>query len=122
MLTLLNTRLIRLLPRNEKTPYRSSCILGFHVVGSAQVISIRDQENYQVLEYVTLYCDSLSASAVTNQKGQVEISHFSGSKSIKIRIIGFEQQILSFEEIVAANFQIFMTPSEISLDHLIISE
>ena len=96
-------------------------ILSLHVDGFTQVISIKDQENYQALEYVTLYCDSLSLSAVTNQKGQVEISHFSQSKKIEIRIIGFEQQILSFEEIVAANFQIFMVPSEISLDHLIIS-
>ena len=96
-------------------------ILGLYFVGSAQVISIKDQENYQALEYVTLYCDSLSLSAITNQKGQVEISHFSKAKTIEIRIIGFEQQILSFEEIIAANFQIFMVPSEISLDHLIIS-
>ncbi|MBL4623668.1 MAG: TonB-dependent receptor [Flavobacteriales bacterium] len=96
-------------------------IVCFQSIGVSQVITIKDQENYQALEYVTLYCDSPAAAAVTNQKGQADVSRFIEAKKIEIRMIGFEKQVLSFEEISKKGFEIFMVPSEISLDRLIIS-
>ncbi|MBL4652988.1 MAG: TonB-dependent receptor [Flavobacteriales bacterium] len=95
--------------------------VSFQFVGFSQKISIKDQENYQPLEYVTLYCDTTSASAVTDSKGQAEISAFKGAKEIIIRSIGFEKLVISYAKISKNGFEIYMVPSAISLDHLVIS-
>ncbi len=87
----------------------------------AQIITILDRENYQPLEFVTLYCDTPDASAVTNQNGKAEITHFKKAKTIEIRRVGFETEVVSYKEIARKDYQLYMTSSEISLDHVIIS-
>jgi hemoglobin/transferrin/lactoferrin receptor protein len=87
----------------------------------AQIITIKDKENYQPLDLVTLSSQAPSASAITNIKGQAEVSAFKGSALIEIRLLGYETARKSYAEMEKAGFLIYLNQSAISLDQVIIS-
>jgi hemoglobin/transferrin/lactoferrin receptor protein len=87
----------------------------------AQVISIKDKENHQPLELVTLSSQSPVASAITNVKGQADIMAFKGSSMVEIRLLGYEPLKMSYTELEKAGFHVTMSQSMISLDQVIVS-
>ena len=65
----------------------------------AQLITIKDKENHQPLELVTISSEHPQASAITNARGQADITSFRGSALIEIRILGYIPVIKSYLEL-----------------------
>lgn len=87
----------------------------------AQVITIKDLETLQPLEMVTLSSSQPEAFATTNARGQVDIAPFSGAKVIQIRFIGYKTESLSYEQLLQRGPDIYLQPSNISLDQVVVS-
>lgn len=100
-------------------------ILGLLLAGGisshAQVVTIRDMESYQPLELVTLSSKTPEASAVTDARGQADISAFRGSEQIEIRMIGFTPQKRSFADLERSQFEVYLVQSNVSLDQVVIT-
>jgi hemoglobin/transferrin/lactoferrin receptor protein len=87
----------------------------------AQTITITDQQTKRPLEGVLLMSESPQAIAVTNAKGQADISAFIKSEMIQIRSLAYKTQFLSFSQITNSNFNIEMEPTSLILDQVVIS-
>lgn len=90
-------------------------------VSFAQMVYLSDLENHLPIEGVELFCDSLQASAITNSKGQVDISAFKGGETIFIRLLGYKPQVLSYAQIQSANCKIALDQTSLHLDEVIVS-
>ena len=86
-----------------------------------QTILVRDKQNLQPLELVTIFSNNPSHSTVTNRTGQTSINEFSGLDSIYFRLIGYETLLLSYNEIKKLDFEVLMNQSEMSLDEVVVS-
>jgi hemoglobin/transferrin/lactoferrin receptor protein len=91
------------------------------LLGNSQIITIKDKENHQPLEMVTLSSETPKVSVITNTKGQADITPFKGSSHIEIRILGYSPVIKSFEDLEESGFQVYMDQTAISLDQVVIS-
>jgi len=91
------------------------------VLSFGQQITIKDQVTRQPIEFVTLYSQSTSQSAITNIKGQADLSGFQGATDIVIRIMGYQSKTMSFEEIEAIDFVLFLEQSEFHIDGVVVS-
>lgn len=87
----------------------------------AQLITIKDKENYQPLELVTLSSENPPVSTITNARGQADISAFKNTAKIDIRLLGYESIAISYPDLEKAGFHVYLTPSIISLDQVIVS-
>lgn len=92
-----------------------------NILINAQTVTVRDRENYQPLELVTFASQDPPASAITNARGQADLSAFNGSAVIEIRMMGYKVKRLSFLEIQNKAFQVFLEQSAISLDQVVVS-
>lgn len=88
---------------------------------SAQVITITDQETQTPLELVTLLSHAPEAFAITNAQGQVNISGFEGAETIEIRMLGYETQVKSYDELSSAGFRLSLTSTDINMDEVVIA-
>ncbi len=87
----------------------------------AQTVIVRDRENHQPLELVTLSSQDPPASVITNARGQADITPFFGALKIEIRMMGYETLLMSYESLQKSGYQVFMFQSAISLDQVVIS-
>lgn len=87
----------------------------------AQLITIKDKENYQPLELVTLSSENPPVSTITNARGQADISAFKNTAKIDIRLLGYESISMSYPDLEKSGFHVYLTPSIISLDQVIVS-
>ncbi|NTV84439.1 MAG: TonB-dependent receptor, partial [Bacteroidales bacterium] len=87
----------------------------------AQVITIKDKENYQPLELATLSSENPPVSVITNARGQADISAFKGSSLIEIRLLGYETIRANYADLEKAGFHLNMSQSVISLDQVVVS-
>ena len=90
-------------------------------ISVAQMVTIKDKENYQPLELVTLSSQTPQVSVITNVKGQADISAFKGASAIEIRILGYETVKLSYSDLDKLGFQVHMSQTAISLDQVVVS-
>lgn len=86
-----------------------------------QTVTVRDLETYRPIELVTFFSDEAKAAAVTNVRGQTNISDFRGAGDIEVRMLGYRTEKLSYEAIMRSGFVIFLSPVNISLDQVVIS-
>lgn len=89
--------------------------------GAAQVITITDRLTEEPLEMVTLASNNPKAYAITNIKGQADLTGFEGSITIEIRLLGYEKQITSYANLAQSNFTVALTPTKFSLDDVVVS-
>lgn len=87
----------------------------------SQIITITDQESGLPLDLVTLMSTSPKAFVTTNAEGQADISKFAGSEKIEIRTLGFYSLVHSFSELEALQFQLSMSPSNFSIEQVVVS-
>jgi hemoglobin/transferrin/lactoferrin receptor protein len=87
----------------------------------AQMITVKDQENHQPLELVTIASQSPQASAITNARGQTDISPFKGAQHIEIRMLGYNTVVKSYTELEKNGFLVYLNQSSISLDQVVVS-
>lgn len=87
----------------------------------AQTITISDQKTNKPIDQVSLIAEEPKVFAITNTDGQADISAFVGITKIEIRSLGYEFINLSYKQIQDANFHIYLTPSNVDLNEVIIS-
>ncbi|MCQ0110365.1 TonB-dependent receptor [Zhouia amylolytica] len=88
---------------------------------NAQVLKVKDAETLQPLEQVIVMSDSPKKYVYTNAKGQADISEFKGADIIEIRLLGYVTQSVSFLSLEQHGFELFMIPSDISLDQVVVA-
>lgn len=85
----------------------------------AQIISVVD-ETGEPLEMVTLASVEPRAHTTTDAQGQANISELQGATSIEIRMLGFEAQIISYQQLVSLK-KVQLKSVGLSLDQVVIS-
>lgn len=96
-------------------------IVGIYPGINAQVVVVKDKESGQALELVNITSAEPKAFSVTNSAGQADIHKFVNSKEIVLQLLGFKTERKTYSEIEESNFKIFLEPSNISLDQVIVS-
>lgn len=97
------------------------CIQLFSFAIFSQNITIYDGISNEALEAVTLNSNQPKTSIVTNNKGEASIISFKEAKKIYIRCLGYETQIVSYNQIEKSNFKIYLIPENTSLNEVVIS-
>ncbi|WP_333693833.1 TonB-dependent receptor [Flavobacterium sp.] len=87
----------------------------------AQEVTVLDALTHEKLEAVTLNTQQPKVSAVSNSQGIVRIDSFKNLKKIYVRILGYETQILSYNQIVNAGNKLYLTPESTSLNEVLVS-
>ena len=90
------------------------------LVSGAQVITVKDADSGAPLEWVNIVSKQSGRTAVTNARGQANISAFSATDSLMIGCIGYRTELrlradLSVQPVVA------LQPGNINLDEVVIS-
>ncbi|HNW91007.1 MAG TPA: TonB-dependent receptor [Bacteroidales bacterium] len=96
-------------------------ITGFYLNTYSQKLFIADQKTGQPIENVTISSKKPFAIAITNVKGETEISAFSGSEKIEIRHLGYKTEYRSYTELGKDEYKLFMKPVGVSLDEVVVS-
>ena len=87
----------------------------------SQVATIQDRETGRPIEAATVASESPREFVLTNTKGQANVAAFQGSERIEIRTLGYKTEALSYAALEAAAFIVFLTPSAIKVDEIVIS-
>lgn len=96
-------------------------LLGICTITFSQIVTLKDKENNQPLDLVTLTSDAPKAFALTNAEGQADISKFVGANQIEIRLIGYQTIRDSYENLKKSGFSITLAQTAINLDQVVIS-
>ncbi|MCB0397694.1 MAG: TonB-dependent receptor [Flavobacteriales bacterium] len=86
----------------------------------AQVITIKDMKTGAPLELVTLMSEQPRAFAVTNAKGQADISAFKSSESIVIRRIDYQTLVTTYVTLELTP-RVTLEAGQVSLDEVVVS-
>ncbi len=87
----------------------------------AQIVTVTDTNTLEPLELVTFLSQSPKAFALTNVKGQADISDFRNARTIEIRLLGYKTEILSYSEISQADFKLVLQQSDINLEQVVVA-
>lgn len=96
-------------------------LLGISSIAYSQIVTIKDRENNQPMDLVTITSDAPKAFTLTNAEGQADISKFVGAEEIEIRMIGYQTVRLPYSRIESAGFQLTLQQTAINLDQVVIS-
>ncbi len=97
------------------------CVHVFSFALFGQKVTVLDAYSREPLEAVTLNATQPKVATVTNSKGEANLIDFKEAKKIYIRCLGFETQILNYNQIEKNNFKLFLNPENTSLNEVIIS-
>ena len=87
----------------------------------AQILTVKDNDNGQPVDLVTLTSDNPKAFALTNAEGQADISKFKTAAKIEIRLIGYQTVHFSYADLEKAGFIVMLSQTAINLDQVVIS-
>ncbi len=96
-------------------------LLGISSIAYSQIVTIKDRDNNQPMDLVTITSDDPKAFTLTNAEGQADISKFAGAQEIEIRMIGYQTVRLPYSRIESAGFQLTLQQTAINLDQVVIS-
>lgn len=100
------------------------CLTGlliFWCMGAiAQTLTVVDKQTNEPLELATLTSKN-GLFAITNARGQANITEFVNEQKIQFRMIGYETITVSYSFLKEANFKIHLIPSGVSLDQIVVS-
>ena len=94
---------------------------GFTTTLFSQTITIKDKDSGDPLESVSLTSEDKKVYVFTNNKGQADISDFVKFNKIIIQSFGYETQIVSYNQLELASFQLDLQPSLLAMDEIIVS-
>jgi hemoglobin/transferrin/lactoferrin receptor protein len=94
--------------------------LGVHFLVAQQILVTESGSN-QPLGGVLIYSTSVGKSIITDAAGKAEIESFKNQEQITLQLMGFETQVVSWDNLVASNFIVALSPSQIVLDLAIIA-
>ncbi|HAG15647.1 MAG TPA: TonB-dependent receptor [Bacteroidales bacterium] len=96
-------------------------ILMLSVVGSAQIVTIKDYQTGEPLEMVTLISENPSLFATTNAKGQTNITAFEGVEKIEIRSLGYKTLVLSYDDLQLLFFELKLEQTMVLKEEVVVS-
>ena len=88
---------------------------------NGQTLVVFDKTSLQPLPNVNIYSEQPAASAITNSRGEADISEFKGSDKITISIVGYHMEIFTYSSLEAIGFRVGLTEKIYSLDDVVIS-
>lgn len=91
------------------------------LLSGAQVLTVIDTESNIPLDRATISSEKLNVYAVTNVKGQADISLFKGASDIEVRLLGYATKYTSYLSLEQSGFRMALLPSDISLDQVVVS-
>jgi len=94
---------------------------GFTTTLFSQTITIKDKDSGEPLESVSLTAEDKKVYVFTNNKGQADISDFVKINKITVQSFGYETQIVSYNQLELASFQLSLVPSLLAMDEIIVS-
>ena len=97
----------------------SLMLFGYSTI--AQIVTVRDNNNRQPLELVTIYSPSVDLGIFTDTKGEADISVFKGATDIQFSSVGYRTITRSYAALEANNFRVFLSIEDISLSTVIVS-
>ncbi len=95
--------------------------LSIWATGLPQVVTVKDGQNDQPLDLVTITSISPKVFALTNAEGQADISGFAAAEKIEIRLIGYQTVVLGYTDLQKNNFRVTMNQTAINLDQVVVS-
>ncbi|MDO6390313.1 TonB-dependent receptor [Pontibacter sp. BT731] len=87
----------------------------------AQVLTVKDQVSQQPLEMVQLSGKQSTPTNFTDSKGKVDVSPFKGLDSIVVRLVGYDQKVLSYSQFQRMGFQLYLRENKIALSTVVVS-
>jgi hemoglobin/transferrin/lactoferrin receptor protein len=96
-------------------------LFGLSCSAFAQTITIKDQDTQEPVEWVSLSSESPKATAITDAKGQADITSFKGAEKIIIARLGYETAVKSFAELESLSFELSIRASSLRLHEVVVS-
>ncbi len=87
----------------------------------AQVATVTDADHQKALENVLFTADDPMLHTYTNANGEADISAFSKTEMIEIRLMGYKSQKMTYQQLSSQGFKISMKQSGVSLDVFVVS-
>ncbi|GAB2546564.1 TonB-dependent receptor plug domain-containing protein [Spirosoma aerophilum] len=96
-------------------------LLGSNMDSYAQLITIKDQDDYQPLTLVILSSETHNVSALTNANGSIDIGSFQRASRIDIRRINYPPQTVSYDQLAKSGKSFYVKQAYISLDQVVVT-
>jgi hemoglobin/transferrin/lactoferrin receptor protein len=90
-------------------------------IARGQVVTIIDAETDEPIELVTITSKDPKASAISNSKGQADVSDFKNAAAIEFRVVGYKPYVAGYSPLSATDFVVAMTPAIVALDEVVVS-
>ena len=90
-------------------------------LSQSQTLVIKDKDTNVPLESVSVFSEGETMLVMTNAKGEVNISDFTGNEKIALQLFGYETEIVKFKDLELASFQWYLTPVFMKMDEVVIS-
>ncbi|PKP19854.1 MAG: TonB-dependent receptor [Bacteroidetes bacterium HGW-Bacteroidetes-21] len=88
---------------------------------SAQTVKVVDKTTLQALSGIQIMSKKQSEIAITNQKGEADISLFKNADSIFFQHLGYQIAYYSYSELIQQNFKVKLIESKYNLNEIVIS-
>lgn len=96
-------------------------LLGLSTIVQAQTLTIKDSITRQPLELVHVYSTNPPASDVTDARGRADLSGFESADSIRIELIGYQPVVVSYAQLKARDFELFLVETPILMNDVVVS-
>lgn len=77
----------------------------------AQTVVVKDASTGAAIDNVTLISEKPAAMAVTNEKGEADITLFAASERILIKHMAYKEQVSSYKQLEQQHFVVLMMPT-----------
>jgi hemoglobin/transferrin/lactoferrin receptor protein len=94
--------------------------LGFSLYSYSQVITIKDDMTGEPLAHVTLHSENPRAFTTTNSHGQADLGKFINSDKIVIRMLGYETQVSSYDDLKKMG-ELILAHSFVEISELVVA-
>jgi hemoglobin/transferrin/lactoferrin receptor protein len=96
-------------------------LLVYSSLAMAQVVSVKDQKSGQALEFVSIISNQGKTMITTDINGQANIKSLKDHPQIEFRLMGYQQKIISWEQLRNQQFAVVLEPRNISLEGVIVA-
>jgi len=96
-------------------------VLVFAIPSQGQILVIKDKVTRLPLELVNVYSLNPHVADVTDSQGRADLKGFEGADSIIVEIIGYKPLVLSYRQLKAKQFQLFLEEVPILMNQVFVS-
>ena len=96
-------------------------VLGSFSIALPQTIKVIDETTLQPVENVYIYNKEENKTAVTNNRGEADISKFNPADYLIFQHPSFKRLVLSYSEVKQAGFQVKLSERSVIMDELYVS-